>query len=177
MALCSWSSLIVGESGQYFLPCSRRLIHRHTICFFPLADHVVLRYWVPQWPQMRSSESAYLLEYLPCSVIVLSLILRLELRLASSCWTRLYVSLSIIGAWWSVTRYMGRSPWFFTILCVMQSTVKVFWRSASPTYFSFFRILLISDSFQTFLPFAVKIPLLSSVFFIFVMLYPSRNNL
>ncbi|CAN4044066.1 50S ribosomal protein L23, partial [Dysosmobacter welbionis] len=40
IALCSFSSSKVGESWQYFVPNSRREIHRHTIRFFPFLAQV-----------------------------------------------------------------------------------------------------------------------------------------
>ena len=39
-ALCRTLSSTVGEFRQYFFPKSRRLMHRHTIFFLPLAVHV-----------------------------------------------------------------------------------------------------------------------------------------
>lgn len=45
-------------------------MHLHTIFFCPFIVHVHLRYGVPHSPQMSSSVIAYLLEYLPCSVLV-----------------------------------------------------------------------------------------------------------
>jgi hypothetical protein len=50
-------------------------MQRHTI-IFPLALlHVTLLYAEPHSPQINISLKAYLLEYLPCSVLALSLFL------------------------------------------------------------------------------------------------------
>ena len=69
-ALCRMLSSTVGEFRQYFFPKSRRLMHRHTIFLLPPAVHVHRRYGVLHSPHTRSSVKAYLLEYLPCSVVV-----------------------------------------------------------------------------------------------------------
>jgi hypothetical protein len=45
LAMASWiaPSSRVGEFLQYFVPKSRRLMHRQTIFFWPLFDQVTLR--------------------------------------------------------------------------------------------------------------------------------------
>lgn len=95
---CSTLSSMVGELWQYVLPKSRRLMHRHTAFFCPFIVHVHLWYGVPHSPQTRSSVSAYLLEYLPCSVFVPTCFtLRLLDLLASSSCTRPNVAESMIA--------------------------------------------------------------------------------
>lgn len=68
IAWCKRLFSIVGDSLQYFVPYSKRLMQRQTI-FLPFLAQVTLRYWVPQSPQLRSSVSAYLLLYFPRSVL------------------------------------------------------------------------------------------------------------
>ncbi len=63
----------------------------------PPAVQVHRRYGVLHSPQTSSSVIAYLLEYLPCSVLAFCLTLRLPERLASSSWIRPKVAESMIA--------------------------------------------------------------------------------
>ncbi len=100
LIMASWSTLssMVGESWQYFLPKSSRLIHRQTIFFLPLTVHVHRRYGVLHSPHTSFSVSAYLLEYLPCSVFVPTcLTFGFPARRASSSCTRPKVAPSMMA--------------------------------------------------------------------------------
>src|SRR5699024_8468724 len=69
---CSSGSFRLGECLQYFFPYSRRLMQRQMCSFAPSRlTHWVRRYIQPHSPQTRRSESANLLVYLPCSVLLL----------------------------------------------------------------------------------------------------------